>query len=95
MSETKENKTVTFDVDENGNIHGLEGCKKAFFAFVEDEKVYCKVSWPKGRYTVSVNEDDQRITFHTDSNLRIVCGHPVEPKPECIKVWAGRVWVCA
>ncbi|MDR3553126.1 MAG: hypothetical protein P4L55_00090 [Syntrophobacteraceae bacterium] len=104
---TKQNE-VTVTIDENGNILELDGCKKAFFAFLEDEQVYRKVPWPKGSYTLLIDEVTGQITFKTDSRLRIVCGHfEAEAKamaketgvqitcpPGYKLVWVGGQWVC-
>lgn len=91
-------KEVTIEVDENGNILGLGKCEKAFFAFMEDENVYNKISWPKGSYKILIEKSGQ-ITFKTDSRLRIHCGcFVVAPTLTCqpgfTKVWIGTEWVC-
>jgi hypothetical protein len=106
---TKQNE-VTVTIDENGNILELDGCKKAFFAFLEDEQVYRKIPWPKGSYTLLIDETTGQITFKTDSRLRIVGGH-FETKakakatatetseatgcpPGYKLVWVGDQWIC-
>ena len=106
---TKQNE-VTVTIDENGNILELDGCKKAFFAFLEDEQVYRKIPWPKGSYTLLIDEANGQITFKTDSRLRLVCGHfQTEAKAEATAketgdqitcppgytlVWVGGSWRC-
>jgi hypothetical protein len=104
---TKQNE-VTVTIDENGNILELDGCKKAFFAFLEDEQVYRKIPWPKGSYTLLIDESNGQITFKTDSRLRIICGHlettaasetkaagvEVVCPPGYKLVWVGGQWVC-